>query len=61
MEVNHTVESSSGSWQSALEWGGGTGHPSELSTCRNYFLSARQDVIKLKDAGPGQNNRERKR
>lgn len=29
----------------------------ELSTCWNYFLSLRQDVIKLKNIGFGQNNR----
>lgn len=33
--------------------------PLEPSTCWNYFLSGRQDVIKLKDPGLGQNNKER--
>lgn len=54
METNCTVEFVSGRWQSAL------GRQTlELSTCWNCFLSARQDVIKLKDAGLGQNNKAR--
>lgn len=39
-------------WQSMMGW-----QLLELSTCWNYFLSVRQDVIKLKNIGLGQNNR----
>lgn len=54
------------SWRWIVLWdvwaGAGSLHwrqPLELSTCWNYFLSGRQDVIKLKDTGLGQNNKER--
>lgn len=54
------------SWRWIALWdlwvGAGSLHwrqPLKPSTCWNYFLSGRQDVIKLKDTGLGQNNKER--